>query len=119
MLQWTTSDFGALVGWCRALLVIGTCVTMIRMLSSGFVATEAQAQPKAEKPMAPLPKTVPAPKENPTTPAKVALGKLLFFDPRLSGNNKMSCATCHRPDKAFGDGLPRAKGAGGKTLKRN
>jgi cytochrome c peroxidase len=69
--------------------------------------------------MAPLPKTVPAPKGNPTTPVKAALGKLLFFDSRLSGDNTMSCATCHRPDKAFGDGLSQANGAGGKTLKRN
>lgn len=49
----------------------------------------------------------------------VALGKQLFFDPRLSGDNRMSCATCHLPDKAFGDGLPRAKGHGGKMLARN
>jgi cytochrome c peroxidase len=69
--------------------------------------------------MAPLPRTVPSPKENPTTPEKVALGKLLFFDPRLSGDNQMSCATCHRPDRAFGDGLARARGAEGKTLSRN
>lgn len=53
------------------------------------------------------------------SPEKVALGKQLFFDPRLSGDNKMSCATCHLPDKAFGDGLARAKGHGDKTLTRN
>jgi cytochrome c peroxidase len=89
------------------------------MASSAFVANEAGAQPTSEKPMARLPKSVPAPTENPTTPEKVALGKLLFFDPRLSGDNKMSCATCHLPDRAFGDGLPQAKGAAGKTLKRS
>jgi cytochrome c peroxidase len=43
----------------------------------------------------------------------------LFFDPRLSGDNTMSCASCHLPDKAFGDGLPRGKGHDGKTLIRN
>jgi len=119
MLQWKKTEFGTLVGWCRVLLVIGTCLTLLLMGSSGFVASEAKAQPKSEKPMAPLPKTVPTPKDNSTTPEKVALGKQLFFDPRLSVDNKMSCATCHRPDKAFGDGLSLAKGAGGKTLKRN
>jgi cytochrome c peroxidase len=98
------------------LSVIGIC--LILMASFGFVANEAEAQPTSEKRMAPLPRTVPAPKDNPTTPDKVALGKLLFFDPRLSGDNKMSCANCHRPDKAFGDGLSQAKGAGGRTLKR-
>lgn len=48
-----------------------------------------------------------------------ALGKLLFFDPRLSGDNKMSCATCHEPEKAFTDGLKTARGAAGKSLNRN
>lgn len=65
------------------------------------------------------PQPVPFPKSNPTTPAKVRLGKQLFFDPRLSGDNKMSCATCHLPDKAFGDGLKRGKGHNGKALPRN
>jgi cytochrome c peroxidase len=66
-----------------------------------------------------LPQAVPSPKTNPTTDAKVALGERLFFDPRLSGNNEMSCATCHIPTKAFGDGLARAVGARGKELPRN
>jgi cytochrome c peroxidase len=69
--------------------------------------------------LVPLPQTVIAPKDNPTTPAKVELGKKLFFDPRLSGDNKMSCATCHMPDKACGDGLALSPGAGDKPLERN
>lgn len=36
------------------------------------------------------------------------LGKLLFFDPLLSAGNKLSCASCHQPEKAFTDGLPKA-----------
>jgi cytochrome c peroxidase len=101
----------------RAKLAVA-CATMILATGFGFLANESEAQPTSEKRMVPLPSTVPAPKDNPTTPEKVALGKLLFFDPRLSGDNKMSCATCHRPDKAFSDGLPQAKSAGGKILKR-
>lgn len=50
--------------------------------------------------------------DNPTTPERVELGKLLFFDPILSGDNKMSCAHCHHPDLGFSDGLPRARGKG-------
>lgn len=50
---------------------------------------------------------------------KEALGERLFFDPRLSGDNQMSCATCHLPEKAFTDGLRKARGAGGATLPRN
>jgi len=53
------------------------------------------------------------PPDNPTTPEKVELGRLLFFDPILSANDDISCATCHHPDYGFADGLPRAIGAGG------
>ncbi len=42
--------------------------------------------------------------------AQIALGKYLFFDPRLSGNNSLSCASCHQPDNAFADGLALSKG---------
>jgi cytochrome c peroxidase len=101
------------------LSVVGSSLTVTLLASSGFWAKEAVAQTNSAKPMAPLPKAAPAPQDNPTTPARVALGKQLFFDPRLSGDHKISCATCHRPDKAFGDGLPQAKGAKGKVLKRN
>ncbi|RMH00366.1 MAG: hypothetical protein D6706_04010 [Chloroflexi bacterium] len=59
------------------------------------------------------------PPDNPTTPEKVALGRLLFFDPVLSENNEMACATCHQPDLGFSDGKPRATGLDGVELARN
>lgn len=59
------------------------------------------------------------PPDNPTTPEKAALGRLLFFDPILSANNDISCATCHHPDYGFADGLPRAIGAGGSGVGPN
>ena len=46
-------------------------------------------------------------------------GGQLFFVSRLSGDNSKSCASCHLPEKAFTDALPRAKGSGGKELTRN
>lgn len=49
---------------------------------------------------------MPLPTVNPQTPAKVELGKKLFFDRRLSGDGTMSCSTCHDPAKGFSDGLP-------------
>ncbi|MCB0201856.1 MAG: cytochrome-c peroxidase, partial [Anaerolineae bacterium] len=58
------------------------------------------------------------PADNPSTPEKIALGKLLFFDPILSENNDMACATCHHPDLGFGDGQPLASGSDG-LLTRN
>jgi cytochrome c peroxidase len=91
----------------------------------GFVccaawSTAADQPPLGEvAPLQPLPNTIPAPADNLITPAKVALGKQLFFDPRLSGDNTMSCATCHLPDKAFGDGLAQSEGHDGKILPRN
>jgi cytochrome c peroxidase len=42
----------------------------------------------------------------------VALGRKLFFDPSLSANGQVSCATCHIPERAFQDGIPLAKGVG-------
>ncbi|HKO76997.1 MAG TPA: cytochrome c peroxidase [Flavobacterium sp.] len=55
-----------------------------------------------------------------TTKEKIELGKLLFNDPILSGNNTRSCASCHYADKAFTDGLEKAVTLDGKEMiKRN
>lgn len=59
------------------------------------------------------------PKDNPPTPEKIALGKQLFFDGRLSADNKVSCATCHDPAKGFSNGDPFATGVEGKVGGRN
>ncbi len=50
---------------------------------------------------------------NPMTPEKVALGKLLFFDPIVSGENTISCAHCHHPDHGLADGRKLSMGFGG------
>ncbi|TVR38749.1 MAG: cytochrome-c peroxidase [Cryomorphaceae bacterium] len=52
------------------------------------------------------------------SPQQIDLGRYLFFDPILSGNGEMSCASCHHPDKGFSDGLPRSKGLNGEELAR-
>ncbi len=57
--------------------------------------------------------------EDKTSSAEIALGKQLFFDPRLSGDGTISCATCHKPEMAWADGLPRSRGVGQHELKRN
>jgi cytochrome c peroxidase len=64
------------------------------------------------------PSAVPFPSGNAYSPAREALGKTLFFDPRLSSSEVMSCATCHNPSLSWGDGLARAVGHGQKTLGR-
>ena len=56
---------------------------------------------------------VPAPADNPTTPERVALGRLLFWDPILSGQKDVACATCHHPAFGYSDGLDLSIGANG------
>ena len=61
---------------------------------------------------------VPDAADNPLTPAKVELGKALFFDPRLSGNGTVSCASCHNPALGWSDGLKTGVGINGSVLGR-
>ena len=56
------------------------------------------------------PTAVSYPEDNPYSPAKVELGRKLFFDPILSGSQVRSCSTCHDPSLSWGDGLPKARG---------
>ena len=51
--------------------------------------------------------------------AEIQLGRSLFFEARLSSNDKVSCATCHRPDRGFADGLRFSVGVSGTPLKRH
>lgn len=60
-----------------------------------------------------------SPADNPITPAKVALGRKLFFDKRLSLDNSVSCATCHDPTAGFADPHPLSIGVKGRTGERN
>lgn len=69
-----------------------------------------------------LPSWAPAPLEpagNPTTPAKVELGRLLFYDTRLSRDRSLSCASCHRQALAFTDGRATSPGVTGQHTPRN
>jgi cytochrome c peroxidase len=68
-----------------------------------------------------LPQGFPEPKvpaDNPMSDAKVALGRLLFYDRRLSGNQTFSCASCHQQAFAFADALPRGVGSTGEVHPR-
>lgn len=62
---------------------------------------------------------VPTPIDNPQSMAKIALGRQLFFDKRLSLNETIACASCHDPQKAFTDQLPKSKGINGQLSERN
>lgn len=68
-----------------------------------------------------LPPGIPAPKvpaDNPMSAVKVELGRRLFYDTRLSGNQTQSCASCHRQELAFTDGLGVAEGSTGDHTPR-
>jgi cytochrome c peroxidase len=62
---------------------------------------------------------VPYPADNPPTAETIALGRKLFYDPRISQDSSISCASCHNHGHAFSDGLPLSMGVGGKSGLRN
>ena len=61
----------------------------------------------------------PVPADNPLTPAGVALGRRLFFDPVLSRDSTVACASCHLPDRAFSDSVVFSRGVAGQRTTRN
>ncbi len=87
--------------------------------AAGDDAGTAAAVARVATPPLGLP-PVPVPADNPPTPAKVALGRKLFFDRRLSHNGTMSCAMCHIPEQGFTNNeLARPVGIEGRSLRRN
>jgi cytochrome c peroxidase len=88
--------------------VFGT-LTILLMVASGFA--NAQGEPRPLKVLPSLGKTL--------DPAQVDLGRQLFFDPRLSGDATLSCATCHSPEHGWADGLALSKGYPGTRYFRN
>ncbi len=71
--------------------------------SGGAIDDPPDAATVDPSPLA-LPLAPPSPAANPTSPAKVALGRLLFWDPILSGDRTLACATCHHPQFGYSDG---------------
>ena len=90
-------------------LVLVGCVTAT-VAMAGRSSTAAQAR------LAALPSSPTAPADNPSTPERVALGRLLFWDPILSGQRDVACATCHHPAFGYSDGLDLSIGASGEGL---
>ena len=88
-----------------ALLVVVACQKQAATPDSADVAT-----------LTALPLVAPAPADNLGNPAKVALGRALFWDPVLSGGRDVSCASCHHPANGYADGLDLAIGTNGQGL---
>ena len=62
---------------------------------------------------------VPVPADNPPTAETIALGRRIYYDPILSVDNTISCATCHHPDFGFTDGKQFSEGVNGQLGGRN
>ena len=94
------------------------CATALALVfSAGAVASDTLAEYMDF--FEPLPYLPPIPANNTMTPEKIELGKMLFFEPRISASGVISCATCHNPALGWADRIPRAVGHGGQVGERN
>lgn len=87
--------------------------------ASGGPAAAAHDSLAALKAKFMRPSALPAPASNPASPAKIALGRRLFFDKEISATGTIACASCHDPKLAFSDGEPTGRGVSGRRLVRH
>ena len=87
---------------------------LIMAASAGVATADTDALKSAYK----RPASVPFPKDAPYSPQMATLGKMLFFDPRLSGAQNISCASCHNPSFGFEVPVPGAIGSANTPLSR-
>lgn len=101
--------------WCMVYLftLIGTELQGDTSASIGTRSTDLPASARAAEPITPIPLTIEL------DARRVALGKRLFADARLSGDNKRACAECHPLDEGGMDGKPRGVATGGEARLRN
>lgn len=101
------------MGICHSLC--GNTAGIVAALALLVGAYDASSKPREKVGLAwreeyRLPSKIPFPKENSYSKSKEALGRMLFFDPILSGSKSRSCASCHNPGLSWSDGQPRAIG---------
>lgn len=95
----------------RELYMIGMlCILAAGILASSAAGADDDLMSAATRIFKPIPSIVPAVKDNPITHEKVTLGKTLFFDPRLSASEVISCNTCHNLGTGGVDAGPRSVG---------
>ncbi len=120
VLKWIVRIFGVLVALLLIVFVVAAAIPAQADpdIGENHGAGASSVQPSytgLQREFPPLNETA----VNPTTDAKADLGTLLFFDPILSENNDIACATCHQPDLGFSDGRSTAVGPQGTVLSRN
>lgn len=93
-------------------LVRKLCVAAIAILVSPQAGAEDDLMKAARRTFRPIPSVVPAVKDNPVTHEKIELGKMLFFDPRISASGIISCNTCHNLGTGGVDAGPTSVGHG-------
>jgi len=104
------------------------CIIIVAILSLLSQCSEPESGPHNREPTSrrvvkdtlsvhgALPQMVKSPSDNPTSDAKVELGRLLFYDPILSGSKDIACATCHHPDNGYAEFKDLSIGTNGKGL---
>jgi len=95
---------------CSVALLAGT--------ASGAASDDQALLDKAKALFKPLPESG-ALENTPLTPERVALGKALFYETRVSSDGRQGCVSCHSPSYHGGDSLPLSMGIHGKVLPRN
>lgn len=96
--------------------LVAACLLFVWSCSKSTEKRSSKPPPDDISVLAALPLEITAPANNPITNEKVILGKLLFFDPILSGNKDVACASCHHPNFAFAESLEISIGVNGKGL---
>ncbi|TMM58041.1 cytochrome-c peroxidase [Maribacter algarum] len=103
----------------RCIFIISAVALLISGCREEKYVKVAVNAPKVSTTITALPENVKFPDDNPFSERKVELGRLLFFDPILSGNKDVACATCHHPSSGYAEFRdlsigPNARGFGSK-----
>ncbi len=103
----------------RLLRVRTRVVIAVAGPSIAFLLLYSAQEIEGQRRIVALPQVVKAPLDNPLTPERIALGKLLFWDPILSGNKDVACSTCHHPRFGYAENRDLSIGVNGVGLGAN
>ena len=94
----------------KRLLIVLPILGTILLFTGAVLYAQDGTVPIPQGIFAPVPDEAPAPADNPMTPEKIELGKMLYFDPRLSSSGVISCHPCHNLSLGGTDRLPTSLG---------